>query len=435
MAQNPEDTGASSPQIHHRRVVLGEAASPWTLSSHERDVAEIDRLLMAFAFDDHGQIQRARNPEKITMLDLDKLLVRCHDAAGMAAHGTAALLALWHAADAQYAAFALKLASHAQLAAENKELVRFLFQDILGQPMPIAQCQFLSRWQNPDFRLAVEFYLASRFSIAQWEEIRQKLPESLLPFYERGVAAKLPVRWLLRRLPESVNLREVWFQHNCQTLLRYARPERWRRLLHSEWAEDFKNWVKTLRCETLQESLLLIADPRIGDATEFEPEIAQKIQAVLEAQNPQTWLFGSGKKPPLYQRRQYFKYFCLFGKYNEAVRCFSLLGIFRQARTERLWYARVLFLSGMLHDAWAEVQQLLARHPQDAAVLNEAAIYAHKLGRFEEAAQLFATARSFFPNDPTIAYNEAVFTEKYSKLQIEEKWSEVQKLIDPPVVA
>jgi Flp pilus assembly protein TadD len=88
----------------------------------------------------------------------------------------------------------------------------------------------------------------------------------------------------------------------------------------------------------------------------------------------------------------------------------------------------------MLHEAWAEMSSLMTDFPRDAAVLNEAGIYAHKLGRYDEAAEIFGLARSYFPDDATIAYNEAVFTEQYSKKQVEEKWSRVQKLTQPPVV-
>jgi Flp pilus assembly protein TadD len=91
-------------------------------------------------------------------------------------------------------------------------------------------------------------------------------------------------------------------------------------------------------------------------------------------------------------------------------------------------------LSGMPHEAWTEMSGLLSQYPRDLAVLNEAGIYAHKLSRYDEAAEIFSRARSMFPDDATLAYNEAVFTEQYSRVQIKEKWSGVQKLSQPPVV-
>jgi len=110
------------------------------------------------------------------------------------------------------------------------------------------------------------------------------------------------------------------------------------------------------------------------------------------------------------------------------------LGIFRRDRATRLYYARALFVSGMQHEAWTEMSALMIDHPRDAAVLNEAAIYAHKLGRHEEAAEIFGLARGMYPEDATLAYNEAVFTEQFSQVQIKEKWSAVQKMTAPPVV-
>ena len=55
------------------------------------------------------------------------------------------------------------------------------------------------------------------------------------------------------------------------------------------------------------------------------------------------------------------------------------------------------------------------------------------LQRFDEAAELFGMARSLYPDDATLAYNEAVFTEQFSKKQIEDKWTRVQQLTQPPV--
>ena len=92
-----------------------------------------------------------------------------------------------------------------------------------------------------------------------------------------------------------------------------------------------------------------------------------------------------------------------------------------------------LLIAGRPEPALEATRRHLADFPRDAVVLNETAIYAHKMGRFDEAAELFGMARSLYPDDATLAYNEAVFTEQFSKKQIEDKWTRVQQLTQPPV--
>jgi tetratricopeptide (TPR) repeat protein len=260
------------------------------------------------------------------------------------------------------------------------------------------------------------------------------LPEYLYPYYELELAQKLPPRTIYRRARESRVYAEGLFRLNLQTLARYLNPKRWQRLLNSDKSARFAEWLSKQPCQTELQALLRVADPNVFDRADLDEALALQIETILERKNPRNWLFAGGAPPRLHLRLQYFKYFCLFQKYNEAVRCFAMLGVFRRDRAQRLWYARALFLSGMQHEAWSEMSALMTDYPRDAAVLNEAGIYAHKLGRFDEAAEIFGLARSYFPDDATIAYNEAVFTEQYSRRQVEEKWSRVQKLTQPTVV-
>ncbi|HRP69473.1 MAG TPA: hypothetical protein PLY93_08080, partial [Turneriella sp.] len=208
-------------------------------------------------------------------------------------------------------------------------------------------------------------------------------------------------------------------------------------------AARLAKWVSEIACETPHDALFHIANPAVFAKEDLPESLAERIDAVLSATNTRAWLFEEGKLPPLIERMNYFKYFCLFERYSDGVRCFAFLGIFRHSRNFRLFYARALFMSGMLHDAWAEIASLLEKYPSDRALLNEAGIYAHKMTRYDEASEIFARARSLYPDDATLAYNEAVFTEDFSRVQVAEKWSRVEKLnswaeperiIPPPVV-
>lgn len=435
-APNAAATGVPAPRVNRSRLAVGDIASPWTQGVYERNSpeAKLGSLLMAFAFDEADGIRRAQQAELANGIDVGELMRNCASASGVAVHGAYTTLALWHAGDGRYAEMALKVASHAQMPNEQKDLIRFLFQDILGIRLKPRQVPGLSHWNNKPFRTALALYTAKRVKEAEWKEMSLALPEYLYPYYELELAQKLPPRTIYRRARESRVYGEGLFRLNLETLARYLGSKRWQRLQNSDKSARFSAWLAERPCRTEAEALLQVANPDVFEAADIDDALAQQMHSVLEGKNPRSWLFDGEKPPRLHLRLQYFKYFCLFHKHNEAVRCFATLGVFRRDRAQRLWYARALFLSGMQHEAWAEMSALMTDFPRDAAVLNEAGIYAHKLGRFDEAAEIFGLARSYFPEDATIAYNEAVFTEQYSRRQVEEKWTRVQKLTQPPVV-
>jgi tetratricopeptide (TPR) repeat protein len=426
----------TAPRIKHSRLSVGDIVSPWTQGIYERNSpeAKINNLLMAFAFDENDRIHRAQHAELTASMDVGELMRNCASASGVAVYGAYATLVLWHAGDDRYAEMVLKVASHAHLPFEQKELIQFLFQDILGVRIKPLQVASLAQWNNRAFRTALALYTAKRVKESEWQEMSRLLPEHFYAFYELELAQKLPPRTIYRRARKSRIYAEGLYRLNLETLARYFNPKRWLRLQTSDKAARFAAWLARRPCVTEADALLTIANPDIFALADIDENLAKKIESILEGKNPRAWLFEGARQPSLHARLQYFKYFCVFGKYNEAVRCFATLGVFRRDRVQRLWYARALFLSGMPHEAWAEISSLMMDFPRDAAVLNEAGIYAHKLGRFDEAAEIFALARSYFPDDATIAYNEAVFTEQYSRKQVEEKWSRVQKLTQPPVV-
>lgn len=434
---SPAGRGREGVRVKRTKLAIGDAASPWTQGIYERHAPEgkIDALLMAFAFDEAGGIHRVQNRELIKGVpDSQSLLKSCDTAAGLAIYGVYATLALWHGGSSAYAPLALKVASHAHMDSEEKDLIRFLFQDITAHPLKPLDVGSLTRWKNAAFNAALKLYLSRRVTPQQSEEFKKTLPQEFRRFYELELAQKLPVRTIYREAGESAIFSEGLYRLNLESLRRYMSAKRWLRLKHSDKATHFASWVKHLPCETEGDALLQIANPDVFDRVDLSHELAQRIPEILDRADAHAWLFDRGKKPPLTHRLHYFKFFCLFERYNEAVRCFAFLGVFRRDRATRLYYARALFACGMHHEAWSEMSDLLASFPNDAAVMNEAAIYAHKLGKHEEAAEIFAKARALYPDDATLAYNEAVFAENYSKVQIEQKWSNVQKLTAPPVI-
>ena len=329
---------------------------------------------------------------------------------------------------------ALKVASHGQIAPEQKELIRFLFQDVTGKPLRPTAVPGLTRWSKPAFHAAVSLYHSPKISPQKWTELEKVLPVEFRRFYELELGQKLPAKTIYREAGSSPVFTEGLYRTNLVTLRRYLSPSRWLRIRNSGNTTRFKEWVTNVPCETEADALFHISNPDIFEREDLSPQLADKIQEIFATTNIASWLFENAKKPPLVWRLHYFKFFCLFERYNEAVRCFAFLGVYRRDRATRLYYARALFAVNMPHEAWTEMSALMSDYPKDAAVLNEAAIYAHKLGRHEEAAEIFSLARSMYPDDATLAYNEAVFTEQFSQVQIKEKWSAVQKMTAPPVV-
>lgn len=426
----------AEPRVKRARLSVGDAPSPWTQGVYERHSpeAKLARVLPAFGFDIAGAIHRSQNPEYVDATELATTLRYCNTAVGVGVHGAYAALLLWHAGDPHYATMVLKVVSHAQLASEEKLLIRFLFQDVTQQPLPANVLLKVSGRQNPAFQASLSLYTEPHISTQRWTDLQKQLPAALLPVHQIEVSRKSPARVMYREAATNTLFADALYLQNLSTLSRYLSTRRWQRLLQSGKAARFREWLAGQKIDNVTKALLFIADPEVFEKEDLSDERRRDIIAVLDEQNVREWLFQGGRMPPLAERRQYFKFFCLFGRHGEAVRCFATLGIFRRDRALRLYYARALFSGEMLHEAWAEMSSLLGDYPRDAAVLNEAGIYAHRLGRYEEAAQIFATARGLFPDDATIAYNEAVFTEQYSKLQVEAKWSAVQKLTAPPVI-
>lgn len=433
-------TGAApdvaGPRVKRARLSVGDTPSPWTQGVYERHSpeAKLARVLPAFAFDAAGEIHRSQHPEFVDATELATTLRYCKTAVGVGVHGAYAALLLWHVGDPLYATMALKVVSHTQLADEEKSLIRFLFQDVTQQKIKARELPHLKAWKNPGFQASLSLYTEKHISTGKWQDLQQQLPASLLQYHQLEVARKSPARVMYREAAANVLFAEALFQQNLETLQKYLSTKRWQRLVQSGKVARFKSWLDAQEIKSAHTALLFIADPEVFEKDDLSDDRQRQVVSQLDAQNVREWLFQGARMPALAERRQYFKFFCLFGRHGEAVRCFATLGIFRRDRALRLYYARALFSGDMLHEAWAEMSALLTEFPRDAAVLNEAGIYAHKLGRYEEAAQIFATARGLFPDDATIAYNEAVFTEQHSKVQIEAKWSAVQKLTVPPVV-
>jgi hypothetical protein len=424
------------PRVKRTKLSIGDAASPWTQGIYERHSPEgkIEALLPAFAFDEANKVHRIQNPDSAQGADVASTVKHCDTALGIAVNGAYATLLLWHSGDPTYAQMALKVASHAHIVPEQKELIRFLFQDITGHPLTTRAVPGLTRWSKPAFQAAVTLYNSDKISQQKWTELEKFLPVEFRHFYELELGQKLPAKTIYRDAASSPVFSESLYRTNLKTLRRFMSPQRWLRIRNSGNATRFAEWIRKIPCENEADALLHISNPDVFEKEDLSEERALKIQDIFALTDTKAWLFDQGKKPPLTHRLHYFKFFCLFERYNEAVRSFAFLGVFRRDRATRLYYARALFAVNMPHEAWTEISALMSDFPRDAAVLNEAAIYAHKLGRHEEAAEIFSLARGMYPDDATLAYNEAVFTEQFSQVQIKEKWSAVQKMTAPPVV-
>ncbi|HRP69419.1 MAG TPA: hypothetical protein PLY93_07805, partial [Turneriella sp.] len=196
-----QNENATPHGIKRTKLAVGDVANPWTQAVYERHSPEgkIDALLPPFAFDEHGGIHRLAFPDAVKGIDIERALQYTDTAAGLAVNGAYAVFLLWHAGDARYAAYALKVASHAQIAPEQKNLVRFLFQDVIEKRVSIFDVPGIERWSKPAFRAAVTLYTAPKISEERGGELEKVLPTALSRFYELTLAQKLPIKIIYRK--------------------------------------------------------------------------------------------------------------------------------------------------------------------------------------------------------------------------------------------
>lgn len=195
-------TEPASARVKRTKLTVGDVASPWTQVVFERHAPEekVAVLLPAFAFDIDGSIHRTQTPELAREFDAVALMAQCDSALGVATFGALATLALWHCGRTEYALIALKVASHAQMASEQRDAIRFLFQDVIGIPLKPGDIPSLGKWQNTRFTAAYHLYTSEHISGKDWVKFEGQLAPSLRKYYDIELARKLPIRRSSRAL-------------------------------------------------------------------------------------------------------------------------------------------------------------------------------------------------------------------------------------------
>ncbi|GEM_PF-4604144 len=182
-------------------------------------------------------------------------------------------------------------------------------------------------------------------------------------------------------------------------------------LRESENAVEFLKVVRSItRLSREKESALSLAADFLNGRKVFDPK------AGFEQWNPESLPW---KEVSFYAN-------AALGNWQQLQLLAEELKTLRKKFHIRFFCARAAFETGDTVKAWHRINELLADYPDNAAVLNEAGIYAWKLERFEEAEDIFSRARNLFPEHAATKFNEAVFFEKRSLSEIGAKWKEVE---------
>ncbi|MCS6984753.1 MAG: hypothetical protein NZM25_06480 [Leptospiraceae bacterium] len=89
--------------------------------------------------------------------------------------------------------------------------------------------------------------------------------------------------------------------------------------------------------------------------------------------------------------------------------------------------ARNFYFSGAYKEALEMMEELLPHYSQNFYVLHDAAIYKFKLGKIQEAEELFFQLKELYPHHPAVLHNEALFFEQKALQQIQQRWENYEK--------
>jgi len=133
--------------------------------------------------------------------------------------------------------------------------------------------------------------------------------------------------------------------------------------------------------------------------------------------------------PTGFLRYVLFIFYSYRNQWQKVLTLYDKLGRYTEEFYGEFFYARSLFESKFLRNAWEKILEMLQKYPENLLVLNEAAIYAYRMGELDKAEEIFSEMKRLYPNHPVTIYNEAIFYEERSMQEIKNRWQKYHELI------
>jgi len=404
--------------IKNKHKTLRSDSAAWLINS-----------LPCFAFSQEGDFILQKPTRSINPDELKIIRTEYAHSENIPIVGPTLVFMLYQNEEAEFQATLFKVLTHAQLADADRLILKFFFQRELGDRCELSTIsEFLTGIERKDLAACVELCTAEQISLSLWNRSLPHIPEALHSVYRQMAETKASVKTTYHFAEKKKLFSDRLYTLNVHCLDRHLNPARLQRMLNSPHEETYLELIRSRIPQSAEEALLRLALPEVYEREQLDESLFKTIESLVEATHYQEWLQKKTKPPRLTQRQWYFKYLYLANKFDDAILCYDYLGRFKRHRELRLYYARTLFKKGMLHDAWNEISALWQDFPQDAIIMNEAALYAHHLDRFDEAAEIFSLARNLYPDDKILAYNEALFIEERNAKEVKSKWEAVSKM-------
>ncbi|MDH5716061.1 MAG: hypothetical protein OEZ22_00310 [Spirochaetia bacterium] len=366
--------------------------------------------------------------------------------------------------------FLFYILTYKKLSIQDRNLIEFYFQDIYKKSISMEHLKINIK---EDYFLGRAFnfsYLIHSLKDEKWDIKKYKtqfnltfnnknIPYGFFECFEEKIlkiSTKRALNYLIKNYP-NVKIK-LWQDTLKKQIFIYGKYEYAKFLYPKKEFEDFvqainnslnNNQIKNLSSFLLSKpygdihNIVLYLRKKLTDVNEFfnknkSTDKYQETEELPKIYNEEVlnWIeqIKQGKKVttniPLFIRWAVFLYFIYKGDLDFANQIFKYIGKYKKDEKTKIYYCRYLIKSGELEKAWNMINETLETNPESLLVLNEAAIYAFNLEKYDKAEEIFKKLKSIYPNHPISLYNEAVFFERKSKNKIREKWEEYIKVLN-----
>lgn len=314
---------------------------------------------------------------------------------------------------------------------EDRALIMFYFQNELGiAPMKIPE-NIKARDSLASFLISVRIHNLQPgvFDRKLIKNLELSSPRALSPFYDNLFypAGNKFVREKYYLEGYQVSDRQ---KSTLENYFRFGNRKRYLDLskvpeydsLFNAWRENPESIPEELVSLVPKGCFKLLLEDFGFSLTENMPKAF-----IITPTDYREWLWENAFTLPAHYTMRWIKYFISASLWKEFLAC-TQSKVHLSDYLIRFYRARALFNTGYLHEAWNAIFELWNDYPENLPVMNEAAIYAGKTGKWQKAEEIFTQLKAMYPGHPGVAYNEALLFEQKSESEVHKKWQEVEKL-------